>query len=110
MTKPQAAFFTIGQIERQRASLGKTYQEFLRVSTMSAGLYVLAAGSVDTQRPHQEDELYYVLRGTARFRAGDDNQPVAAGSLIFVPAKLDHHFFDIAEELVVLVFFAPAES
>ena len=110
MTDPRPAFFNTGDIEQQRAHLGRDYHEFLRVPALSAGLYVLAAGSVDTQRPHNEDELYYVTRGKARFRAGDNDQPVSPGSLLFVPAKVEHRFFDIAEELVALVFFAPAES
>ena len=33
-----------------------------------------------------------------------------AGSVIFVEANREHRFYDIREELVVLVFFAPAES
>ena len=77
---------------------------------MSAGLYVLAAGAVDQQRPHHEDEMYYVLRGQARFHAGIEDKAVSAGSILFVAAEVDHRFYDIAEELAVLVFFAPAES
>jgi hypothetical protein len=30
--------------------------------------------------------------------------------MIFVPANIEHGFFDISEELEVLVMFAPAES
>jgi mannose-6-phosphate isomerase-like protein (cupin superfamily) len=43
-------------------------------------------------------------------RLGSEERLVSAGSVIFVPAHLDHRFFDIVEELVVLVFFAPPES
>ena len=77
---------------------------------MSAGLYVLAAGATDPQRPHHEDEMYYVLRGSARFRAADEDRKVSSGSVLFVAAEVEHRFYDIAEELAVLVFFAPAES
>ena len=77
---------------------------------MSAGVYVLAAGATDTQRPHQEDEMYYVVRGRARFRAGNQDTEVSAGSVLFVAAEVEHKFYDIAEELAVLVFFAPPES
>ncbi len=77
---------------------------------MSAGLYVLPAGATDLQRPHHEDEMYYVIRGRARFRAGDEDREIAAGSVLFVAAEVEHRFYDIAEELAVLVFFAPAES
>lgn len=77
---------------------------------MSAGLYALAVGATDTQRPHHEDEIYYVIRGRGRFRAGDQNTDVSPGSVLFVAAEVEHNFYDIAEELAVLVFFAPAES
>ena len=103
-------FTEVPDIERQRAHSGKLYQEFLRVPAMSAGLYVLAAGAADPQRPHHEDEMYYVIRGRARFRAGDEDREVGAGSVLFVAARVEHRFYDITEELAVLVFFAPAES
>ena len=103
-------FATVTEIDVQRARVGKAYREFLRVPSMSAGLYVLAAGALDTQRPHHEDEMYYVVRGRARFRAGEEDREVSAGSVMFVAAELEHHFYDIKEELAVLVFFAPAET
>jgi len=103
-------FATVTKIDKQRALSGKLYREFLRVPAMSAGLYVLAAGASDSQRPHHEDEMYYVVRGRARFLAGDEDQEVSAGSVLFVAAEVEHRFYDIAEELAVLVFFAPAES
>jgi mannose-6-phosphate isomerase-like protein (cupin superfamily) len=103
-------FFDIAELESSRKESGKAYLEFLRVSSLSAGVYVLAAGSTDTQKPHQEDEMYYVVRGRARMRIGGKDQSVTAGSIIFVAANVKHNFFEITEELVVLVFFAPAES
>jgi quercetin dioxygenase-like cupin family protein len=101
---------TVAEVDGQRAQGGKLYREFLRVPAMSAGLYVLPAGSSDPQRPHQEDEMYYVIRGRARFRAGEEDREVSAGAVLFVAADVEHRFYDIAEELAVLVFFAPAES
>ena len=86
------------------------YREFLRVPTLSAGLYVLPAGGTDPQRPHHEDEMYYVIRGKARFHAGDEDREVSPGTVLFVAAEVDHRFYNISEELAVLVFFAPAES
>jgi len=54
--------------------------------------------------------MYDVVRGRARMRIGGKDQSVTAGSVIFVAANAKHDFFEITEELVVLVFFAPAES
>jgi mannose-6-phosphate isomerase-like protein (cupin superfamily) len=108
MTTPN--FYQVTELLQQRDAAGKRYLEFLRIPAMSAGVYLLAAGATDPQQPHQEDELYYVVRGSARMRIGSEDQAVSAGSVIFVAANVEHRFFDITEELVVLVFFAPAES
>lgn len=103
-------FATLAEVEEQRAHSGRAYREFLRVPAMSAGLYVLAAGATDHQKPHREDEVYYVLRGKARFKAGSEDREVSADSVIFVAAEVGHRFYDISEELVVLVLFSPAET
>ena len=101
---------SLSEIEEQHAKSGKLYREFLRVPAMSAGLYVLPVGGTDHQKPHREDEIYYVIRGRARFKAGSEDREVSTGSVIFVAAEVGHRFYDIAEELTVLVFFAPAET
>lgn len=103
-------FFQLDQLEQQRAQAGKSYLEFLRVPAMSAGVYSLAADGTDPQKPHKEDEMYYVVRGRARMRVGSQDHAISQGSVIFVAAELEHRFYDIAQELVVLVFFAPAET
>ena len=103
-------FDDLAEIDRQRSASGRLYREFLRVPAMSAGLYVLPSGGTDPQKPHHEDEIYYVIRGRARCQAGSEDREVAEGSVIFVAAEVEHRFYDIQEELAVLVLFAPAES
>ena len=103
-------FGQVAEIDHARSQTGKLYREFLRVPSMSAGLYVLAPGATDPQRPHHEDEMYYVVRGRGRFQAGDEDTEVSVGSVLFVAAEVEHKFHDITEELAILVFFAPAES
>jgi len=41
---------------------------------------------------------------------GSEDREVSAGSVIFVAAQVGHRFYDITEELAILVFFAPAET
>jgi quercetin dioxygenase-like cupin family protein len=103
-------FDSLPEIDRQRAESGRLYREFLRVPALSAGLYVLPAGGTDPQKPHHEDEVYYVVRGRARFQADNEDREISAGSVIFVAAEVEHRFYDIKEELAVLVLFAPAET
>jgi mannose-6-phosphate isomerase-like protein (cupin superfamily) len=93
-----------------KMSENRRYYEFLRVPIMSAGVYVLPAGAKDGQSPHAEDEIYYVVRGKAKMQLGREERSVQSGDVIFVEKGLEHRFFEIAEELVLLVVFAPAET
>jgi mannose-6-phosphate isomerase-like protein (cupin superfamily) len=102
--------FELREVETVRREAGKLYQEFLRVPDLSAGLYVLDAGATDPQQPHREDELYYVVSGSATITVGDEERAVAPGSLVFVGAGVAHRFHDITERLELLVVFGPAES
>lgn len=89
------------------ADVPNHYVEHLRVPAMSVGTYCIPAGGVDDQAPHREDEIYLVLSGRGAFEAGGERVDVAAGSTLFVPAGEAHRFVDIAENLTVLVVFAP---
>lgn len=93
----------------QQQATGRAYFEFLRVPSMSMGVYSLLAGGVDPQQPHTEDEVYYVVSGRGQIRVGDEDRPIGPGSIVFVAATVDHRFHTIEEDLTILVFFAPAE-
>ena len=82
------------------------YLEFLNVPTLSCGLYSLAAGSKDMQAPHDEDEVYFVLEGKARMRLNEEEKEVKPGSLLYVQAATEHSFFEIEEDMLLLVLFA----
>ena len=71
---------------------------------------MLAAGAVDRQRPHTEDEAYVVLEGRSRFTAGADTSAVGPGDTLFVAAGVPHRFHDITETLRLIVVFGPAEG
>jgi len=105
----ESEVFALGQLLAKRLEAGRSYLEFLRVPAISAGVYVLPAGAPDPQKPHNEDEIYYVVSGKAKMRIGTDECPVGEGSVIYVEAGLEHRFFDIEKEVVALVIFAPAE-
>jgi len=102
--------FDLAEIEAQCVHGDQRWREFLRALSLSVGVYRLKTGQLDPQRPHSEDEVYYVVRGKATFQCGDQKRPVAEGSVIFVERSVEHRFCDIHEDLTVLVFFAPAEG
>lgn len=80
--------------------------------SLSAHYWHLTPSDADTQQPHREDELYYVLAGGGTLDVAGERRPLTAGDLIFVPRGAAHRFSDVAapEGLHLLIFFAPDYS
>ena len=86
------------------------WAEHLRVPDLSVGTYSIPAGGTDTQTPHTEDEIYVVTSGRAVIETPGGTAPVSPGSVIFVPAREEHRFTNVTEDLALLVIFGPAEE
>ena len=103
--------FEIPELDPQpRDDQGHGYVDFFASEKLSVGLSIWPAGSVDRQRPHEEDEVYYVIGGRGSIRVADEDRQVRPGSLVFVAARVEHRFHDIEEDLRVLVFWAPPHN
>lgn len=101
--------FELAHLVHAHNQADDAYLEFLRVPSLSVGLYKLPAGGFDPQEPHTEDEVYYIVSGRGAIQVGAESRAVEAGTLVFVEAGVEHRFHTITEDLVTLVFFAPAE-
>lgn len=107
--KPQdkdAAFFQLASLEKELEANGNRYLPFLNVEKLKTGLYVLPAGAEDKQRPHADDEVYYIVSGKSMFLAGDEKTKAGPGSVLYVKAQVEHRFYDIEEDLKIIVFFS----
>ena len=102
--------YPLDELRKAHKESGKLYHEFLRVPDMSAGLYILPAGSKDPQSPHSEDEMYYVISGKGKFFCDGEDFDVQTGSTLYVPEQVEHRFHSIEEDLALMVFFAPPED
>ncbi len=100
----------LGRLAATHRHSPRPYLEALRTGGLSAGLYRVARGGEGEQRPHGEEEAYLVLEGRGRFRMGDEDFAVEPGHLFTVPARVEHRFHSITEDLLLLVFFAPPEG
>lgn len=101
--------YEVQDIVREGIEAGRLYSEFIRMPSLSVGVYSLAAGATDPQSPHGEDEVYYVISGRGMIRVAGENRPVTAGSVVLVGKGVEHKFHSIEADLQILVFFAPAE-
>jgi mannose-6-phosphate isomerase-like protein (cupin superfamily) len=99
--------FEVADLIAARQGSDHEYADFLRSDLLSVGLGSWPAGSVDTQRPHTEDEVYYVVRGRARIDVAGERRQVGPGSIVFVATGVEHRFVEIEEDMQVLVFWAP---
>ncbi len=86
------------------------YAEWVRSADLSAGVYRLAAGATDGQSPHEEDEVYVVTAGVAELEIDGGRTAVSAGSVAYVPRRVEHRFVHVTEDLEVSVVFAPPET
>ncbi|HEY7199141.1 MAG TPA: cupin domain-containing protein [Candidatus Dormibacteraeota bacterium] len=99
--------FEIADLIAAQSGPDHVYADFLRSDLLSVGLASWPAGSVDTQQPHTEDEVYYVVQGRAAITVAGERRPVGPGSIVFVATGVEHRFSEIEEDLQVLVFWAP---
>ena len=98
--------FDLNEMKEKLQGNPVEYLEFLNVPALNCGIYFLAAGSKDMQAPHDEDEVYMVLSGRARMQLSGEERSVGPGSLLYVGAATEHSFFEIEEDMTLLVFFA----
>lgn len=101
--------FELEQVLRQLSRAGGAWYELLRNDSMSLGVYRLRPGQEDLQQPHTEDEVYFVASGRAGFEVDGRRRDVGPGTILFVERWMPHRFVEVTEELVLVVFFAPAE-
>jgi mannose-6-phosphate isomerase-like protein (cupin superfamily) len=93
---------------RPPAAAANDWVEHLKVADLSVGTYCIAAGGLDDQSPHTEDEVYIVTAGRATIVTPAAPADVGPGSVIFVPAGEEHRFAEVTEDLALLVVFGPA--
>lgn len=98
--------FVFSKLNEQRNAENKAWLPFLEKDTLRCGVYHLEAGARDTQQPHAEDEVYYVVSGKGHFEVEGNTVEVGPGSIIYVDAGDQHRFMDIEEDLSILVFFS----
>jgi mannose-6-phosphate isomerase-like protein (cupin superfamily) len=105
MNDSDARVFDLAKLVEKSEARESPYLEFLRVPALSCGIYRLAAGAQDQQTAHDEDEVYFVLKGRASMLVGGEEKALGPGTILYIPADSEHRFVEIEEDLSLLVFF-----
>lgn len=60
------------------------------------------------QTPHEQDEVYVIIRGRGVLFHDGERDPFESGDLLFVSAGTEHCFEDFTDDLAVwVVFYGP---
>lgn len=82
---------------------GEPFTEVLRHGTLS--VEVFAPRGIDSQEPHDQDELYFIVSGSAEFTHEGKRMSVTGGDCLFVAAHDRHHFEKMSGDFVTWVVF-----
>ena len=82
---------------------GERFSQGFSHGTMSVELY--APQGTDSQTPHTQDELYFVMQGKAILTIEGIAHDCTAGSVHFVPAGVPHQFTEFSLDFATWVVF-----
>jgi mannose-6-phosphate isomerase-like protein (cupin superfamily) len=108
--RPSQRVINAFDLAKENAQQNRNYGVFMRMPSMSSGVYTLKKGAKDEQVPHTRDETYYIISGKAKIKVGKESYLVTSGSLVFVEAYKEHRFYDIDEDLTIVVVFGAEQT
>ena len=68
-------------------------------------LVFFAPKGTDYQTSHEEDEFYFLVRGSGKLVIRDESFDFTAGDVLFVAANVPHHFVDFTEDFATWAVF-----
>jgi mannose-6-phosphate isomerase-like protein (cupin superfamily) len=95
--------YSFGTIDELGDGVFRKVRQELGVQAFGVNVLVLAPGVV--ARPHyheQQDELYFVHRGRARFRLPGETRELGPGGVCHVEAKTPRQVVSVGDEDLVL--------
>ncbi len=81
----------------------RIFDRFLENGSMFVGLYT--PRDADKQQPHDQDEVYIIMKGSGTFLNGTEKTSFQTGDVIFVPAGETHRFETFTEDFAAWVVF-----
>ena len=102
--------FDINEYVNKIAKSGSYYHTFINKDSLASGVLRLEPGGKDTQIPHENDEIYYIIRGDGFLNIAGKDYPISEARAYFVGKNIEHRFHGNKKELVVLYFFGGPDS
>ena len=86
------------------------FHTFINRDSLAAGILMLKPGEEDTQEPHENDEVYFILSGNGFLKIKNNDYEISKDKLFFVGKDVPHYFHSNTKELQVLYFFGGSDS
>ena len=86
------------------------FHTFINRTNLTVGVLVLQPGEEDTQEPHENDEVYLILKGDGFLKIKDKDYPISKNKIYFIAKNIEHYFHQNSKELVVLYFFGGSDT
>jgi len=83
--------------------MGERFASGFKHGSMSVELYVPQGR--DPQKPHDQDELYFIIEGTSILWVEGSEFQCAPGDAFFVKAGEEHHFLEFSDDFKTWVVF-----
>ena len=86
------------------------FYTFINRDSLATGILVLQPEEEDTQVPHDNDEVYFIISGDGFLKIKDKDYKVSKDKLFFVAKDVEHYFHGNKKELKVLYFFGGPDT
>ncbi len=104
--KAMKTVYTKGEAESAPLQAGR--QSALLLERGELELRYYAPRGLDSQTPHDRDEVYFVASGSGLFFCDGNREAFQTGDAIFVPAYAEHRFESFTDDFAVwVVFYGP---
>ncbi|HVO18657.1 MAG TPA: cupin domain-containing protein [Anaeromyxobacter sp.] len=82
----------------------------IQASGFCMGYVTLEAGGGQVPwHDHDQEEVYFIVRGTAEACVGEERQTVTTGQALYVPPRTFHQLTNLGDEPMVMLYtYAPA--
>lgn len=68
-------------------------------------LVFFAPRGVDHQTYHDEDEFYFIVRGSGDIVIGGERRPFGAGDVFFIEKNVEHRFENFSDDFATWAIF-----
>jgi len=103
---PKGQHLAYADVEERLTRAAKRFIEVWAEDDLSIELF--QPRGPDTQKPHDRDEIYVVMKGEGGFCCEGETRAFREGDVLVVPAWAEHRFVDFSDDLSLWVFFVGA--